>query len=207
MYPTLFEYGPIHLTSFGVMMVAGFLVGSWMNARAFAERGLQPQTAWDPMTWAMVGGVGGAKLWFVAEQLARHPGAAQDLLQLGGPLFSLGGLTWYGGLIGGAAAAILGGRRVGIPVLLLANLVAPSLAVGQALGRVGCLLVGDDYGRATDLPWGISFPDGIEPIDVPVHPTQIYEAAWLGLTGAWLWRRRTMLSASSVSRTMILHFS
>lgn len=190
MYPTLFEYGPIHLTSFGVMMVAGFLVGSWMNARAFAERGLRPEIAWDLMTWAMVGGVLGSKLWFVAEQVARHPGAAAGLLEPGGPLLSLGGLTWYGGLVGGAAAGILGAHRAGITPLTVANLVAPSLAVGQALGRVGCFLVGDDYGRETTLPWGIAFPQGIDPIDVPVHPTQLYETAWLGLCGAWLWRRR-----------------
>ena len=85
---------------------------------------------------------------------------------------------------------VLADRVAGIPSLELANLVAPSLAVGQALGRVGCFLVGDDYGRETDLPWGIAFPDGIDPIDVPVHPTQLYETAWLGLTGALLWKRR-----------------
>jgi phosphatidylglycerol:prolipoprotein diacylglycerol transferase len=73
---------------------------------------------------------------------------------------------------------------------MISSCVASAAPFGQACGRIGCFLVGDDYGRPTDLPWGIAFPEGAPPTLVPVHPTQLYEAAWLLLLGAFLWRRR-----------------
>jgi phosphatidylglycerol:prolipoprotein diacylglycerol transferase len=133
----------------------------------------------------MVGGIVGSKLWFSVEAIARNPG-----MSLWEPLFSRGGITWYGGLLGGAILVLLAARRSRFPLVLVMNLAAPSLAIGQALGRVGCFLVGDDYGRTTDLPWGIAFPDGVDPTTEPVHPTQLYEVAWLGLGGLGLWLRR-----------------
>jgi phosphatidylglycerol:prolipoprotein diacylglycerol transferase len=78
-----------------------------------------------------------------------------------------------------------------VSVRLYAEAVAVGAAVGQAIGRVGCFLVGDDYGRATDLPWGVAFPQGAPPTLDPVHPTQLYETAWLLAGAALLWRRRT----------------
>ena len=75
-------------------------------------------------------------------------------------------------------------------VIVVMNCTAVAGAVGQSLGRVGCFLVGDDYGVATDLPWGVAFPRGAPPIDHPVHPTQIYESVWLFAGTWWLWRRR-----------------
>jgi phosphatidylglycerol---prolipoprotein diacylglyceryl transferase len=75
-------------------------------------------------------------------------------------------------------------------VKIFADCAAVAAAIGQAIGRVGCFLVGDDYGRVTDVAWGVRFPDGAPPIDVPVHPTQLYEVAWLLVVAAVLWRRR-----------------
>jgi phosphatidylglycerol:prolipoprotein diacylglycerol transferase len=100
------------------------------------------------------------------------------------------GITWYGGLIGAVIVGAIGCRRNGIPIVLFANCGAAATAVGQALGRIGCFLVGDDYGRVSDVPWAIAFPQGAPPTLDPVHPTQLYEAAWLALVGAYLWRRR-----------------
>ena len=71
------------------------------------------------------------------------------------------------------------------------NASAPACVIGQALGRIGCFLVGDDWGRPTDAPWGMAFPNGVDPIDIPVHPTQLYEAAWLLAIFPWLLYRRT----------------
>jgi phosphatidylglycerol:prolipoprotein diacylglycerol transferase len=109
-------------------------------------------------------------------------------------LFSRGGMTFYGGLLGGTVLALGSALYRKLRLLDVVNGAAASLAVGQAIGRVGCLLVGDDYGRPTDGPWGIAFPEGLPPTTVPVHPTQIYEAAWLFLLTAWLWRRRARAS-------------
>jgi phosphatidylglycerol:prolipoprotein diacylglycerol transferase len=100
------------------------------------------------------------------------------------------GITWYGGLIGAVIVGAIGCRRNGIPIVLFANCGAAATAVGQALGRVGCFLVGDDYGRVSDVPWAIAFPLGAPPTLDPVHPTQLYEAAWLSLVAVFLWKRR-----------------
>jgi phosphatidylglycerol:prolipoprotein diacylglycerol transferase len=184
-YPVLLRIGSFEISTFGVMMAAGFLVGGGLYARAFEEAKLSPDDAWRLLFWALVGGVVGSKLWFVAEVLARNPGISPF-----GPLFSRGGLTWYGGLAGGALAGIGAALARGFPVLRVVDLSGPSLAIGQALGRVGCFLVGDDWGRVTDLPWGIAFPRGIEPTVDPVHPTQLYEFGWLAAGAALLWSRR-----------------
>ena len=119
---------------------------------------------------------------------------------------------WYGGFIGGAAAIYLNGLRKQVPARITCDLGAPALAVGYALGRVGCFLVQDDYGVPTSLPWGMKFPeglppstalrlnsdygvpipDGVNPLEVlAVHPTQLYEAAAMLVVFWALWRLRT----------------
>ena len=97
-------------------------------------------------------------------------------------------------------------RRRRIPLTPALAAATPALAVGQAIGRIGCFLVGDDYGRATDLPWGIAFPEGLPPTTVPVHPTQLYESAAL-LAIAWMllrWRRQRVSDVVIVGRYCIL---
>lgn len=185
MYPVLFRIGAFEISTFGVMMAAGFLAAGWLYARAFEEAGLAADEAWRLLVWTLIGGVVGSKLWFVAEFMARNPGGSPF-----GALFSRGGLTWYGGLVGGAVAGIwaASGRRFSLARAI--DLAGPGLAVGQALGRIGCFLVGDDWGRPTELAWGIAFPNGIEPTLDPVHPTQLYEFGWLVLGAALLWARR-----------------
>jgi phosphatidylglycerol:prolipoprotein diacylglycerol transferase len=189
MYPTLIDW-PFELSSFGVMMAVAFLVGGWMASRSFEREGLVADDAWKLVTWAMIGGVLGAKLWYVGEAIARDPQAREGLFALGGPLFSRGGITWYGGLVGGALLVLWRARISKLPLVSVMNAAAPTLAVGQALGRVGCFLVGDDYGRVTDSWVGVAFPDGLPPTVDPVHPTMLYECAWLLAGGALLWTRR-----------------
>jgi phosphatidylglycerol:prolipoprotein diacylglycerol transferase len=190
MYPTLFEIEGYALSSFGVMMAIAFLVAGWMSARSFERDGLAADSAWRLVTWAMVGGVLGSKLWYVVEAVTRDPSAREMLFAVGGPLLSRGGITWYGGLVGGALFVLVMAWRLKLPLSRIMNAAAPSLAIGQALGRVGCFLVGDDYGRVTDAWVGIAFPNGLPPTIDPVHPTMLYEVAWLTLGGALLWSRR-----------------
>lgn len=185
MFPTLFEIGNFQISTFGLMVGIAFLVGGHMAALSFERVGLSRDAAWGVIVWCLVGGILGAKLWYAGEHLVRGtPGG------LAVHLFSRGGLTWYGGLIGGVVAAWLAVKRNDLPWLTVCNCAAPSLAIGQALGRVGCFLVGDDYGRVSDVPWAIAFPQGLPPTTEPVHPTMLYEVAWLTPLGWLLWRRR-----------------
>ncbi|MBA3257998.1 MAG: prolipoprotein diacylglyceryl transferase [Gemmatimonadales bacterium] len=198
-YPLVFQLGPLEITGYGLMMMVAFLVGGWLIALELRRRGMAEDYAADMIAAAVIGGIVGAKLWYVALN--------QDL----GSLFSRGGLVWYGGFIGGAATVMLNGWRLGVPLRWTMQLGAPALAAAYALGRVGCFLVNDDYGRPTDLGWGMRFPRGLPAstagnmetlfgIPVPpdtdpstvlaVHPTQLYETVLMLGAFAVLWRLR-----------------
>jgi phosphatidylglycerol:prolipoprotein diacylglycerol transferase len=166
------------------MMAIAFLVGSWITARRMEEEGLDPDLATTLLIWVMLGGIFGSKLYFAIDVSLREGRPFFDLL------FARDGITWYGGLIGGTLIGAIGCRHVGVPIKQFADCVAVAVAVGQAIGRIGCFLVGDDYGRPTDVAWGVTFPNGIQPVYDPVHPTQLYEIAWLLPVAAFLWSRR-----------------
>src|SRR5687767_12258000 len=182
MYPTLFRIGDFEVMTFGLMVAVAALVGLWLFRRELARRAL-PESGVDAAVAGVLGGLAGAKLLWAVEHAGEEP-----LLDL---LLSRGGMSWFGGLVGGIAAGLWMLRRRQIPWLEGLAAAAPALAVGHAIGRIGCFLVGDDYGRPTDLPWGVAFPRGLPPTTVPVHPTQLYEAVGLAVI-AWLlirWRR------------------
>jgi phosphatidylglycerol:prolipoprotein diacylglycerol transferase len=185
MYPELLSIGDFTVSTFGLMMALAFLVGTWITGRRMAEEGLDPELATTMLIWVMLGGVLGSKLYFSIDVSIRTGAPFTSLL------FARDGITWYGGLIGGTLIGALGCRIHGIPVLTFANCTAVAGAVGQSIGRVGCFLVGDDYGRPTDVAWGVEFPRGAPPTtDGPVHPTQLYEIAWLLPVAGFLWWRR-----------------
>jgi phosphatidylglycerol---prolipoprotein diacylglyceryl transferase len=198
-YPLRFTLGPLEITGYGLMMMVGFLMAGWVIQRQLAQRRLNEDYAADIVVAAVLGGILGAKLWYVA--------LTQDL----GALLSRGGLVWYGGFIGGWVAVIGISLAKKVPVRLTMDLCAPALAVGYALGRVGCFMVQDDYGGPTTLPWGMKFPQGLPAstaqnlnlqfgIPIPqgasnfdvlaVHPTQLYEVAAMLVVFALLWRLR-----------------
>ena len=99
-------------------------------------------------------------------------------------------MSWFGGFAGGIAAGLVFMRRARLRPMAVLAAAAPGLAVGHAIGRVGCFLVGDDYGRPSTLPWAVAFPSGLPPTDVPVHPTQLYEAIPLVALAVLLTRLR-----------------
>ncbi|HKG32322.1 MAG TPA: prolipoprotein diacylglyceryl transferase [Gemmatimonadales bacterium] len=195
-HPFIIHLGPLEVTGYGLMLMVAFLMGGWLIARQLRERQLREEYAADIVAAAVIGGIIGAKLWYVA--LTRDPGA----------LFSRGGLVWYGGFIGGALAVILNGWRLKVPLRWTMQIAAPALAAAYALGRVGCFLVNDDYGRPSSLPWAVRFPEGLPPstagnlhqlfgVPIPagtdpstvlaVHPTQLYEVAAMLLAFGVLW--------------------
>ena len=177
---------------FGVMAALGFAVGLWLASRRGRSEGVGAEAVLDLGPWLIVGAIVGARALFVAtnwrEEFAGRPFI--EVLRVWH-----GGLVYYGGLVGASLGCVLYARRKGLRLWKLADILAPSIALGQVFGRVGCLLNGCCYGRACHLPWAIRFPEGngMGAPSVPVHPTEIYEAVLdLGLYAAlaWVYRRK-----------------
>jgi phosphatidylglycerol:prolipoprotein diacylglycerol transferase len=197
MYPVLLRIGSFEVTSFGVMVGLGALVGLWVFGRELAASRL-PEAAQNGAALGVIGGLIGAKLLWTVEHLGEGP--ALDLL------LSRGGLSWFGGFAGGVITALVFFAVRGYSIVPIVAASTPALAIGQAIGRIGCFLVGDDYGRPTRLPWGVSFPHGLPPTVARVHPTQIYEALALGVL-AWMlirWRRRGLDSHHVLGRYLLI---
>jgi phosphatidylglycerol:prolipoprotein diacylglycerol transferase len=179
--------GPLTLQSFGIMFALGFVAAGLVIGRRLRELGRPVDWAYEMVFAALIGGLVGARLYFIADNWDE---ASNDLI---GNLFSGTGLVWYGGAIGGAIGVIAWAWWRGILGLGLLDLAAPALALGYAIGRVGCQISGDgDYGIASGLPWAMSYPDGTVPTDQQVHPTPIYESLTMGLVAwlLWTWRDR-----------------
>ncbi len=205
MYPVLFRFKGFELTSFGLMLGLAFLTAGWLTSLELQRKGYQKDVAWTLLMGALIGGIVGAKLYYAFLNwpvLVRYP------LQT---LFSRAGLVWYGGFTGGCLGVIYLARREKLPIGKVADAVGASLPLAYAVGRVGCFLVGDDYGRPTDSWVGLAFPQGSPPstaenlreffgVAVPdsipgetvmsVHPTQLYEVALSTLIFVLIWRLR-----------------
>ena len=214
MYPIFFripEWFPLlggaPITSFGVFMFLTFMVGG-MVLRPEVERvGLESEKAWDFIVMGVLGGILAAKADY---DILNYDSLITDPI---GSIFSRGGMVWYGGFLGGLIAVSWEVKRSGLRWAQMADLIAPVLAIGYAVGRMGCFFVGDDYGRPTDAWFGVKFPQGAPPtrvsvmenhfgieIDpyfverfgevIPVHPTQLYEVAMSLMIFGFLWRIR-----------------
>lgn len=197
-YPFILRLGPLELTGYGLMMMVAFLMAGWAIQLDLRRRHLDEEFAADIVIAGVVGGLVGAKIWYVL-----LTGEWDALLRRGG-------FVWYGGFLGATAAILLSGWRRRVPWRFTVDLCAAPLALGYALGRVGCFLVNDDYGIPSSLPWAMKFPQGLPPTTianltamgvqfpgatdplqvVAVHPTQLYETALMFLAFWWMWRRR-----------------
>ncbi len=214
MYPIIFELpswipfiGGAAITSFGVFMLLSFLTGGYLTRAGLRRMGEDPEKAWDLVFMAVVGGIVGARLYYV---LLNFPRFVQDPF---GMIFARGGLVWYGGFLLATALVVWEVRRQKLPLRETADAVAPALALAYAVGRMGCFFVGDDWGRPTASWVGVRFPMGTPPssVDVierdfgiavdpalveqygqivPVHPTQLYEVGMSTLIFFLLWNLR-----------------
>jgi len=186
-YPEI-HLGPVTLQTFGICFALAFIGAGWLIGKRFIELGKPVDWAYEMAFSALVGGIAGSRLDYLLENWDRVSG---DLL---GNLFSGSGLVWYGGAIGGAIGVFIWAWRRGFLNLTLLDVAAPALALGYAIGRIGCQLSGDgDYGKPWNGPWAMSYPDGTVPTTQKVHPTPVYETLTMAAVayGLWRWRDRS----------------
>jgi phosphatidylglycerol:prolipoprotein diacylglycerol transferase len=162
-------------------------------ARHLKELGKPADWAYEVIFAGLIGGVIGSRVDYLIQN---WDDVSDDLL---GNLFSGSGLVWFGGLVGGALGVILWAWRRGFLGLQLLDVCAVPLALGYAIGRVGCQLSGDgDYGVESDLPWAMAYPDGTVATTEEVHPTPIYESLAMGLVALWLWQLRGRFAPGTI---------
>lgn len=197
--PLIINIGPFPITGFGLALCFGFVIGHIVGQRELERRGHNPRPISDVVFAALLGFLVGAKLYYVA------------LVGDWEAFFSRSGLVFWGGLIGGVAAAMWMSRRRGVPIMRIGDVAGPGIAAGYAVGRTGCWAVGDDYGLPWQSPLAVAFPKGVPPstaenlremFGVPVlpgvspdtvlavHPTQLYEVALGFIMFLLLWRLR-----------------
>ncbi|MDE3186994.1 MAG: prolipoprotein diacylglyceryl transferase [Acidobacteriota bacterium] len=175
----------LNIPTFGLMLWLAAVAAAFLMDRGF-KRAKIDADAVGMVALTVVAGIVGAKLWHVLD-------TPSEFREMGWRvLWDSAGFAWFGGLVFGISALLFQGWWARIGALRTLDLAAPSAAIGYAIGRIGCLLSGDGcYGLPTNLPWGMSFPNGIEPtpLGVRVHPTPLYEFAAGLLIGWWLWVR------------------
>ncbi len=191
MHPIIFQLGPLTLYSYGAMLALGAGLGLITLSRLARANGLDPDRVSSLALWVLLAAIAGSRLVFVLLEPASFLARPWRVF-----FFWEGGLVFYGGLAGGLLTGVLLARRWGIPFLKLLDCFAPSLALGQAIGRIGCFLAGCCYGLPWDGGWcAVTFtdPHTLAPPGLPLHPTQLYSSAALfvifGLS-LLVWRRR-----------------
>ena len=214
MHSIAFEIGGITIYWYGILTAIGFLAAFWTAARRAPRSGISPEAVSDMAPWLIGGAVVGARALYVftfwKEEFANKPISEIFMLRRSG-------LVYYGGLAGASLATILYARIKKFQLWKIADIIAPSIALGHAIGRIGCLMTGCCYGRRCDLPWAIHFPPEHWTNGTGVHPTQLYESLLnfgLFFSLDWLFRRKKFdgqvfaayLMAYAVLRTFVEMF-
>jgi phosphatidylglycerol:prolipoprotein diacylglycerol transferase len=195
MFPRLIQIGSFYLPTYGVLLAIAYLVGIWMLRRKARAEGLPEQKIFDFSLYVLAAAILGAKLLLVIVEFRRYaanPASLVEVLRSGG--------VFYGGLIAATAVGVWYMRKHRLPAWKIADMGAPSIALGEAIGRWGCFAAGCCYGKPTDLPFGVTFTDPFAneavgtPLNVALHPTQLYlslNALIIFFVLQWAYRRRT----------------
>lgn len=197
MYPILFQFGQFELRSYGVIVALSFIAALWLSTREAGRKGIDPKLIQDFAIVALVGGILGARIYFVVfsdpAYFLRNPWEILAVWK--------GGIGFIGSLLGGALAALWYCSKKGISFWRLADTLAPGIALGQTLGQFACLLNGDSYGRPTDLPWAITYTDprSFAPLNIALHPIEIYEMAAYFLVFLLVWKTRRRFEVDGFS--------
>lgn len=188
MYPILLKIGTFELRTYGIIVVLSFFLGLWLSTKEAKRKGLDPALVQDFAFYALVGGIVGARLYYVVFSNPAY------FLQKPWEIVAVwhGGIGIIGAVLGGLLVALWYCRRKKLSFWRFADILAPGIILGQAVGIFACLLNGDSYGRPTDLAWAITYTDprAMAPLNVPLHPVEIYEMAIYFLVLLLVWRTR-----------------
>ncbi|MBX3646354.1 MAG: prolipoprotein diacylglyceryl transferase [Rhodocyclaceae bacterium] len=188
MYPILFQLGSFQLRSYGVIVVLSFLLAIWLSKREAKRKGLDSALIENYSSYALLGGIVGARIYFVVfSDPAYFLSRPWEILAIWH-----GGLGIIGALFGGILAALWYCQKNGLSFWQLADTLAPGIILGQAAGILACLANGDSYGSPTELAWAITYvdPRAMAPLNVPLHPVEIYEIVAYLLVFLLVWRVR-----------------
>ncbi len=179
MFPKVLDLGPITIHTYGLMLAAAFIAGIWITSRNARKEGIHPDSIWNMGLVVIFSALVGAKILLLFSDYHYYSQNFREIFSLS-TLRSAG--VYYGGLLLALVSAIWYLRKKKLPAWTIADLAAPGIALGQALGRLGCFSAGCCYGKPTELAWGITFTSqyahdnvGV-PLNIPLHPTQIYES-------------------------------
>jgi len=179
MHPVLFQVGPVTVYTYGVLAAVGFLLGLWWAYRQAPRAGLDPRKVWNLGVYGILVALVSSKLWFIFSMWDYYVANPREIFSM--ETFQSAG-TFYGGVIGGILWVVLYAHFQKMPLLGVLDLAAAPVALGHSIGRVGCFMAGCCYGKPTSLPWGVTFTNPIAeriagtPLNVSLHPTQLYEA-------------------------------
>jgi phosphatidylglycerol:prolipoprotein diacylglycerol transferase len=190
MHPVLFEFGFVKIFTYGVLVASGFFFAIMLAAHLGKKQGMDPQKIIDLSFYLLIASLVGARLLYIIVEFDFFRAHPVEVFK-----FWKGGLVFYGGLILAVIVAIVYMKKHQMPVWAVADIIAPSLALGQSIGRWGCFFAGCCYGRKSDVPWAITFTDekSLAPLGIPLHPTQIYlslNALVIFLVLLWLSKRK-----------------
>ncbi|MDR1991020.1 MAG: prolipoprotein diacylglyceryl transferase [Acidobacteriaceae bacterium] len=182
MFPRLFEYGQFTIYTYGVLLATAYLSGLQLAMARGQRRGLDQARLLDLGIYIIISALIGAKALLVITDFKTYMTSGAGLMEL-----ARSGGVFYGGLILAVVVALWYIRRANLPLWTTCDAFAPGIALGHVVGRLGCLFAGCCYGKPTSVPWAITFTDPFAaanvgtPLNVPLHPTQLYEAGAEGL--------------------------
>ncbi|MGQ0643979.1 MAG: prolipoprotein diacylglyceryl transferase [Elusimicrobiota bacterium] len=208
MFPELLRLGPVTLHTYGALVALGFFLGYTLTVKLAGRRGVPAETVLGLAWVALLAGLAGARLLYVALNWGYFKTAPLEIFQLWA-----GGLVWYGGFLAAGTAGAFWARRRGVPVKIMADAAAPGVALGHAFGRLGCFAAGCCYGHPWDGWCAVTFrhPAALAPRGIPLHPSQLYEAglnfALFAFLAAWSLRRPGDLGTGRLAAAYAIFYS
>ena len=174
MHPILFKIGPITIYTYGVLIATAFFLGLALAARQARVEGEDPQKIMDLSFYILISAIAGSRLLYIVVEYKEYISNPLRIFKVWE-----GGLVFYGGFIMAMAVVIIYVKKNEMSLWKVGDILAPSVAIGQGVGRLGCFFAGCCYGRETDVPWAVIFknPNTLAPMDVHLHPTQLYDSA------------------------------